>query len=84
MFVNNLSQISRTHVSKSKTYFNVKSSKYYFHEKTNILADFKICVSVPLSTRNVLVIVSNSLSSHKQSSFLKIEMPFREKLRFGT
>ena len=27
---------------------NVKSSTYYFHMKTKILADFQICISVPL------------------------------------
>ena len=28
---------------------DVKSSTYYFHMKTTILADFQICISVPLS-----------------------------------
>ena len=28
--------------------FNVKFSTYYFHMKTKILADFQICISVPL------------------------------------
>ena len=27
---------------------DVKSSTYYFHMKTTILADFQICISVPL------------------------------------
>ena len=27
---------------------NVRSSTYYFHMKTKILADFQICISVPL------------------------------------
>ena len=44
MFVNKLC----AHISKSKRYFNVKSSTYYFHTKTNILADFQIHISVPL------------------------------------
>ena len=35
-------------ISKSKKYFNVKSSTYYFHMKKKILADFQICISVPL------------------------------------
>ena len=34
--------------TKSKTCFNAKSSRYYLHMKTNILADFQICISVPL------------------------------------
>ena len=32
-----------------KRFFNMKSSTYYFHMKTKILADFEICISVPLS-----------------------------------
>ena len=31
---------------QSKRCFNVKSSTYYFHMKTKILADFQICISV--------------------------------------
>ena len=27
----------------------MKSSAYYFHMKTNVLADFEICISVPLN-----------------------------------
>ena len=38
----------RVHISKSKRCFNVKSSTYYFHMKKKILADFQICISVPL------------------------------------
>ena len=37
------------HVSKSKRCFNLKSSTYYFHMKTKILADFQICICVPLN-----------------------------------
>ena len=48
MFVNKLFTISHAHISKSKGCFNLKSSAYYFHMKTKILADFQICVSVPL------------------------------------
>ena len=48
MFVNKISHISRAHISKSKMYFNVKSSTYYFHMKTKTLADFEMCISVPL------------------------------------
>ena len=38
----------RMHILKSKRYFNVKSSTCYLHMKTKILADFQICISVPL------------------------------------
>ena len=44
----NVSHISRAHNSKSKSYFNVKSSKNYLHMKVKILADFQIGISVPL------------------------------------
>ena len=36
------------HISKSKRCFDVKSLTYYFHLKMQILADFQICISVPL------------------------------------
>ena len=36
-------------MSKRKRCFNGKSTKYYFHVKTKILADFQICISVPLN-----------------------------------
>ena len=51
MFVKKHSRISRAHISKSKICFNVKSSAYYFRMKTKILADFQICISVPLMKR---------------------------------
>ena len=47
MFVNKLF-ISHVRISQSVKCFNVKSSTYYFHMKTKILADFQICISVPL------------------------------------
>ena len=31
---------------KIKSYFNAKSSTYYFHMKAKILEDFQICISV--------------------------------------
>ena len=49
MFLNVCKQTFHvSHVPKSKRYFNVKSSTYYFHMKTKILTDFQICISVPL------------------------------------
>ena len=41
--------MSRVHISKNKRCFNVKSSTYYFHMKTKILAYPQICISVPLT-----------------------------------
>ena len=45
--------ISQAHISESKRSVNVKSSTYYFLMKTKILADFQICISVPLIEYNV-------------------------------
>ena len=36
------------HISKSKKCFNVRPLAYYFHMKTKMLADFQICISMPL------------------------------------
>ena len=44
-----LTYISHAHISNSKRCFNVKSSTYYFHVKTNILEDFQIYISAPLN-----------------------------------
>ena len=38
---------------KVKGVLNVKSSTYYFHMKTKILAEFQICISVPLIRTNM-------------------------------
>ena len=50
MFLNVCKQTFHTsHARKSKRCFNAKSSTYYFHLKTKMLADFHICISVPFS-----------------------------------
>ena len=46
----NFSYISREHIPRTKRRFNLKSSTDSFHMKTKILAEFHICVSVPLRT----------------------------------
>ena len=49
MFVNKLfTYLTWAYLRKQKV-FNVKSSTYYFHMKTKALADFQICISVPLT-----------------------------------
>ena len=55
-FVNfsNFSHILRAHIWKSKRCFNVKSSTNYFQMTTKILADIRICISVPLRFFRVL------------------------------
>ena len=50
----NFLHILRAHISKSKRCFNMKSSANYFHMTTKILADFQICISVPLKFFRVL------------------------------
>ena len=49
MFANKFFTILHAHISERKRCFNMKSSTYYFHVKTKILADFQICISVPLN-----------------------------------
>ena len=50
MFVNKPFTYLHAHISKSKRCFNVKSSTCcHFHMKTEMLADFQICISVPLT-----------------------------------
>ena len=55
-FVNfsNFSHILRAYISKRKRCFDVKSSTNYFHMTMKILADFQICISVPLRFFRVL------------------------------
>ena len=48
MFANKLFTYLMYAYLKSKSCFNVKSSTYYFHVKTKILADFQICINVAL------------------------------------
>ena len=51
MFLKNLfTYFTCAYLKKYKVFcYNVKSSTYYFHMKTKLLADFEICISVPLS-----------------------------------
>ena len=49
-------------MSKSKMYFNMKSSTYYFHMKTKISAEFQICISVHLK---FIVRFLKLVSTHK-------------------
>ena len=51
----NFLHMSHADISKSKRCFDVKSSKYYFHMKTKILADIYMCISVPLRWGNILI-----------------------------
>ena len=68
MFVNK--HISRAHISKSKRCFNVKSSTYYFHMKTKILADFQICISVPLTELwKVRLVYGRQKTKYKSGTF---------------
>ena len=51
MFVNKRCRYLMCGYLKKWKCFNVKSSVYYFHKKAKILADFQICISVPLNER---------------------------------
>ena len=52
MFVNKLFIYLTCAYLKSQRCFNVKLSTYYFHIKMKILADFQICISLPLILTN--------------------------------
>ena len=77
----NFLRISRAHISKSKRGFNVKSSTDYFHMTTKILADFEICIIVPLKLNDsesvtlllayLCNIIINSLFLNNYQSTLK-------------
>ena len=74
MFLNvckQTSHISSVHISRTKRCFIVKSSAYYFHMKTKMLADFQACISVPLMhtvTRKPLTIYWKPLTVFTKSS----------------
>ena len=55
MFVNKLFSYFTFAFLKSKSCSDVRSSTYYFHMKTKILTDFQICISVPPSSRNLVI-----------------------------
>ena len=63
-------------MSKSKRCFNVKSSTYYFHMKTKILADFQICISALLerdsNTDIFLWILRNKITFLKNGGFYQM------------
>ena len=49
-----------THISERKKSFNVKCSTYYFHVKTNILADFQIWISIPSNSSFIQSVLQNN------------------------
>ena len=55
MFVNNFFKYVGVHISESKRCYNVIPSVHYFHVKTEMLADFQICISVPLMLEDLLI-----------------------------
>ena len=52
IFVNKHLQISGLHISERKWCYNVIPSVHCFYVKTKMLADFQICISVPLIAGN--------------------------------
>ena len=62
----------------------MKSSTYYFHRKTKILADFQICISVPLigsGTENVKIKLDDFTISNSKKEWLH-GIIFDDKLKF--
>ena len=57
--------ISCVHDSKNKCCFNAKPSTYYFYLKTKIFEHFSICISVPLSSQEIVFYKVTSLFSFK-------------------
>ena len=49
------------HILKSKRYFNVKSSTYYFHIKKKIMVDFHICIAAHNLAKLFLLKACNSI-----------------------
>ena len=75
MFVNKFFIYLTCAYLKSKRCFDVKSSTYYFHMKTKILADFQICINFPLRY------ISNDLSVQLAKYLLKLlAMIFESKI----
>ena len=76
------------HTSKSKRCFNVKSPAYYFHIKTNTMADFQICISVPLINQELYFscfqkkpstsALRKSCSENMQQIYKRTPMPKRD------
>ena len=75
-----------------KKCFNVKSSTYYFHMKTKILADFQICISLPLiedsevissdnETADVLNTFCSSIVNNLNFPEYPISNPYYSKIR---
>ena len=52
MFGNKHLHISGMHISKSKMCYYKISSVHYFYVKTELIADFQICISVPLTGKH--------------------------------
>ena len=77
MSVNKHSHTLRAHISKSKRCFNMKSSTHYFHLKTKALADFQICISIPLSWMETLIF--ESFLSSFSALFVYPELALRSK-----
>ena len=73
-----------THLKKIKGCFNGKSPTYYFHIRTKILADFQICISVPLKKNSRFVLQTCRISGLKGFRFKqwqKVCLPTRFTIR---
>ena len=64
----------------------MKSLTYYFHIKANIMADFQICISVPLRPERkkndlsrLILMILNSVKIHTQSLLVLVSEIFKVK-----
>ena len=74
MFVIKIPHISRAHISKNKRRFNVKSSTYYFHMKTKMLADFQICISTSLEDPELIELTNQMHKSLSLNMYTVIDL----------
>ena len=51
-----------------KKCFNLKSSTYYFHMNTKILADFQICISVTLKQQSAIICHLSRIRNEKTTT----------------
>ena len=70
----NILHILGVHILESKRFYNVIPSVHYFHVKTKMVADFQICISVPLNKVIWLFIITRPACDKEKivfnSSFL--------------
>ena len=82
MFVNKLFTYLTCAYLKKKRCLNVKSSRYYVHVKTMILADLQICISVTLRLSSESVKKDVSFTLKGLSLIFAVFITFRNLINF--